>query len=254
MPKPPILECYEAYYSSKNKLFHIILPDLSDTHFILNGLPSERESKNIIKNYAKIHSIWWNNYKLYKKIKSQQTIVENYKTFLDKAIEYYPKFIDFLGDIISTNHKEIYKKLFYLLPEIWENRFKNYNNFTIIQQDANFGNVLIPKNEGNNIYIIDWQFWRLGLGVEDLVCLLSLSNKYIFNDIKKLLKDYICHLNEFGIYNYDYDNCLYDYKMTILKSCLNPIYQFSVGLNEISKIILKKAFESFKSFNCGGMF
>jgi hypothetical protein len=253
MPKPPILECYDAFFSPDSKQFHIILPDLSDTHYIINGMPSEKQSNNIIKNYAKVHSFWWDKYKFIQEIKSQ-TIIENFTIFMNNIVQYYPRYIDFLGDLVTIKHKKIYENIFNFLPKILGERIKKNDNLTLIQQDANFGNVLFPKNMDNDIYIIDWQFWRIGMGTEDLVCLFSLTNNYEYKDIINLLKFYIFHLNEYGINKYGYDNCLYDYKMSILKSCLNPIYQFSIGLSEISKSIFSKVFLAFKNFNCEDMY
>ncbi|MHA2393174.1 MAG: oxidoreductase family protein [Promethearchaeota archaeon] len=233
----PIPNCYDAAFSEETGLSHIILENLSDTHIDLPPVPpSKQYCERAIDCIAELHAFWWNHHILkdlskhsFMTLKLFSLIILRENSFNEKEVFDYFKSHNkllkqyskkFFGDRISDERKELFKTVFSQYPQLIYNRMKK-RNITIIHNDAHFWNFLYPKdmdNEKNKACLTDWASWGIGVGCQDVAFLmgvfLSPESRCLME--KDLIKRYYNKLLKFGVENYSWDECWYDYKFHAL--------------------------------------
>ena len=233
MNDKPIPICYDAAYSEETGVSHIILENISNTHGEVNWgwplSPSKPHCEKAIDCMAELHAFWWDRPKL--KDLTKYTSVYYYWTnasFNEKEILRWFKdqnkklkqFLKFLEDKISDKRIELFKTVFSLFPQLAYERIAK-ENITVTHGDAHFYNFFYPKditNEKLKAYCLDWQFWSLGVGGQDLAYMIGM---YLYPEHrtkmeKELIKRYYNNLVKFGVKNYSWDECWYDYKFGAL--------------------------------------
>jgi len=246
MNEMPIPTCYDAVFSEETGGSHIILDDLSKTHIDLKYAPippSKRYCERAIDCLAEIHAFWWDYHKL-KELSKHVNFIYIFKenSFHEKEIFKWSKkqnrtlrrFLKFLGDRISDKRKELFKTVFSLYPQSAYERIKK-ENITLIHNDAHFWNFFYPKdieNEKNKALLIDWQGWSIGVGGRDLAYMIGFN---LFPDYrhlieKDLIKRYHNDLLKFGVKNYSWDDCWYDYRLGALLNLYRIVSWWSINL------------------------
>ncbi|MHA2037555.1 MAG: phosphotransferase [Promethearchaeota archaeon] len=208
--------------------------NLSDTYIELPPVtPSKQHCEKAIDCLAELHAFWWNHPKL-KEFTRHSVVLSIMKenSFNEKDIFNWFKNqtkdlkqffliqkIPF-ADGISDKRKELFKTVFSLYPQLISDRMKK-KDITIIHNDAHFWNFFYPKdidNEKLKACLTDWGTWGIGVGCQDLAFMigifLSLESKHPLE--KDLLKRYYNNLLKFGVENYSWDECYYDYKLLAL--------------------------------------
>ena len=66
IPNPPVVRCYDAVYSPETGQWHVLLEDVSDTHFQTEWplLPSLPHCEQVMECLAKFHAFWWEHPRL----------------------------------------------------------------------------------------------------------------------------------------------------------------------------------------------
>ncbi len=231
----PIPICYDAAYSEETGLSHIILENISDTHREVSDWgwplsPSKQYCEKAIDCIAELHAFWWDHSKL-KDLTKYTSVFYNWTmaSFNEKEIlswfkmvqnKYLKQFLEFLEDKISDKRIELIKTVFSLYPQLAYERIKK-ENITVTHGDAHFYNFFYPKDIANGklkTYLIDWQFWALGVGCQDLAYMIGmfLSPEIRTMMEKELIKRYHNNLVKFGVKNYSWDECWFDYKFSAL--------------------------------------
>ena len=231
----PLIPCYDAKYDEKTGRSHILLKDLTKTHFRTDYPipPNNINCKRYIKGLAKIHAFWWDHPKL--KEFSRHSVVlgimkensfnekEIFKWFKNQNRDLKQFFliqkIPFV-DGISDKRKELFKTVFSLYPQLIYDRLKKKDT-TLIHNDAHFWNFFYPKdidNEKLKACLTDWATWGIGVGCQDLAFMIGifLSPESRRPMEKDLIKRYYNNLLKFGVENYSWDECYYDYKLLAL--------------------------------------
>jgi len=247
MNEIPIPTCYDAAFSEETGLSHIILENLSHTHEEIFKYipihPSKRQCEIAIDCLAELHARWWDDQKLREHSKHSfvlYTFKEN--SFNEKDIFSWFKnqkrnllvFLELLGDRISDNRIELFKTIFSLYPQLAYERIKK-KNITVIHGDAHLWNFYYPKDIDNKklkARLADWQMWGIGVGGQDLAYMIGLwwypERRHLME--KDLVKRYYNVLLKFGIKNYSWDECWYDYKLFALFNLYIVVYWWR-GLN-----------------------
>ncbi|MHA1931913.1 MAG: oxidoreductase family protein [Promethearchaeota archaeon] len=233
MDEMPIPTCYDAVHSNITLLSHIILQNLSDTYIELPGgsvPPSKHHCEKAIDCLAELHAFWWDHSKL-KEFTRYAVVLgimkensfnekEIFKWFKNQRRDLKQFFsiqkIPFIEGI-SDKRKEIFKTVFSLYPQLIYDRMSR-KNITLIHSDAHFWNFFYPKdidNEKLKACLTDWGTWGIGVGCQDLVFMIGIflppeSRRLMEKD---LIKRYYNNLLKFGIENYSWDECYYDYKL-----------------------------------------
>jgi hypothetical protein len=234
MDEMPIPTCYDAVYSNITLLSHLILENLSNTHIELPpDPPSKQHCEKAIDCLAELHAYWWNHPKLNEITRHSVVLcIMKENSFNEKEIFKYFKNQNrdlkqfFLiqkipfTDGISDKRKELFKTVFSLYPQLIYDRMSR-RNITLIHNDAHFWNFFYPKdinNEKLKACLTDWGTWGIGVGCQDLAFMIGifLSPENRRSIEKDLIKRYYNNLLKFGVENYSWDECYYDYKLLTL--------------------------------------
>ena len=232
MDKMPIPTCYEAVSDEEKGTSHKILEDLSLTHEgITHHLsahlpPPKRYCEMAIDSLAELHAFWWDHQKL-KEFSKFSHVLYTFKensfnekdmfTWFDDQKILLKQFMDLLGDRISGQTKEMFNTIFLKFPQLANERLKK-ENLTVIHGDAHLWQFFYPKDIDNENYkaiLSDWQFWSIGVGCQDLAYMIGM---FIFPENRnkmeeELIKRYHNNLVKFGVKNYSWDECWYDYRL-----------------------------------------
>ncbi|MHA2197515.1 MAG: oxidoreductase family protein [Promethearchaeota archaeon] len=248
MDELPIPICYDTACSRITGWGHKILEDLSKTHdtisLPLNVYlpPPMRYCEEAIDSLAELHAFWWDHQNL-KEFSKYSHIFYTFKenSFNEKDIlnwfenqkNLLKQLLDLLGERISKNTKEMLNKIFLKFPHLANERLKK-GNLTVIHGDAHFAQFFYPKdidNEKSKAILSDWQFWSIGVGAQDLAYMIGM---FLFPESrnimeKELIKRYHTNLVNFGVKNYSWDDCWYDYRLFNLLNIYRNIWWWNIG-------------------------
>jgi hypothetical protein len=147
------------------------------------------------------------------------------------------------------------KKLFSLFPQITTERMKK-ENITVIHADPHFLNFFYPKditNQNSKAILSDWMIWSVGVGGQDLAYMIGLFffPDYRYLTEKDLIKRYHNDLSKYGIKDYSWDECWYDYKLFALLNLYRVIWWWSFGMPSWEwRIRLESSISTIEDLNC----
>jgi hypothetical protein len=228
----PLIRCLDVTFQPFTQRFFILLEDLSTTHrahppsFLP---PTIADSERIVKSLAHIHAYWWNHSELWERglrptePKLQRQHQEN--------VALFAQFADFLGDRLSAPRRQIYEKVLTHGLPLFTRRMTTGQPLTLIHADLHAGNMLYPRHPAKEtLRLIDWKSWGIYPGAFDmtnmLVCYWIRERRQQLQDT--LLRRYHHYLLEFGVTNYDWEACWYDYRLGIIEHLFFPVWQQSV--------------------------
>lgn len=222
----PVIPCYDAKFNENTGRSHILLNDISKTHFQTEYPipPTYINCERHIEGLAKFHGLWWDDKRLedFKRgdpknvndeqnVKDQEKIVQN--------------FLDFIGDRISKKRRKILNNSNELavrkLNEWYKEGFniKKGKNLTLCHGDAHAWNAFYPKDSiDGKFYLYDWQLVGVFNGTLDLAYFMGVhwSPQRRKRLEKVLLQKYHKILEESGIANYSLKDCYNDYRTSIV--------------------------------------
>jgi hypothetical protein len=232
------VHCYDAVYDPETGKSHVLLEDLSETHFQTEWpLPPIRQHcEAVMECLAQFHAFWWEHPRLGTEI-GQLPTEEARKAGTADTHRRIRGFLDFLGDRLSVDRRQVYDKILTSLPGLWDRhrgtRLSERKAFTLVHGDAQVWNFFYPCDATtDHVRIIDWQFWHLGVGTDDLAYMMALhwypERRCVME--RELLKRYHTELLRHGVANYPWDECWFDYRVSALTNLLVPALQWSVKL------------------------
>jgi hypothetical protein len=239
MNKSPVVRCYDEQYSPDTFRCHLLLDDLSDTHYQPKWpLPATgSECEQAIDALARCHAFWWEHPRLGDGI-GDAFSAELVASFSRELEETFGGFADFLGDRLSADTRKLYERFFSdgprrLLGRQGVGRLLEKRMITLTHGDANFWNVLYPRDPAaDQIYLIDWQFWHIGVGTDDVAYMIGvhLDSPRRGTLDTELLKRYHNELLAQGVDQYEWADCWNDYRESIVRLLVLPIWQWAVNL------------------------
>ena len=235
----PIIRCYQAVYAPDVGQFHLLLEDLSETHFPHPPSqlpPLKAYSEQIVDALARLHAFWWDDAsqgKQFGTLPTEATAKSDVATELEQwAKKTLPEFADFLGDRLSEARRQIYERAILSLPPRLSTRFAAGKGLTLIHGDIHVGNFLYPHNPNHDtVRILDWKSWSIDIGADDLAYMMAI---FWFPERRsrleqELLRQYYDHLVEYGVTDYDWPACWYDYRLSVIRYLFYPMWQWSKG-------------------------
>ncbi|MGH9948023.1 MAG: hypothetical protein ACRD6X_12600 [Pyrinomonadaceae bacterium] len=232
MKAPPFIRCYDAAYSAESDKSHLLLDDLSETHFQPKSplMPSKLYCELAVECLAQLHAHWWEHPNLGKEI-GELFDKRSLNAFVSKVEENVIRFIDFLGDELSDKRRKIYDRLLSSKYKIWE-RLTDAVGLTVSHGDAHWWNFLYPHDrEKHRVCLFDWQLWHVDLGARDLAFLVALGG---YSERRaategSLIRHYHDSLIAHGVRNYTWDDCWRDYRWSAIRNLNIPVIQWSEG-------------------------
>jgi len=232
MADPPLVRCFDAVYSAESNRSHILIQDLSPTHFQpeIPIPPSRRHCELSVESLAQFHAFGWQNPGLGTTIgvlldqPALNEIVAQAQTGLAGIADY-------LGDRLSPNRRSIYDRAIGVMSEYWAHRLTSTEHNTLIHGDAHLWNFLHPKDADNHrAYLIDLGTTnRIRPPTNDLAYMMALQwypERRALMELP-LLRRYHDRLVSLGVKDYGWDDCLLDYRFSVISHLFTPIFQWA---------------------------
>ncbi len=240
MQDPPLPRCFDAVYAPDTGKSHVLLEDLSKTHFQPQAPlpPSERHCELLMDSLARIHAHWWEQPRIgtEKGTSGEEASIEEILGFpysIGETEEMLPGFVDFLDDRLSSTRRSAYEKVLssWPFPKLLE-RLNDRQGLTLVHGDAHVWNFLYPRDaEHGRVYVIDWHEWGISLGTNDLVETIVLwwYPERRERMERKLLRRYHTLLLEHGVENYSWEACWDDYRFSVIRILFSPVWMHAEG-------------------------
>lgn len=254
MNDPPFIRCYDASYSSESGKFHLLLDDLSETHFQPESPhpPSKLYCESAVECLAQLHAFWWEHPQLGEKI-GKLFDESELSAFVGKVEKNVVGFIDFLGDKLSAEQRKIYHRLLASKYEIW-GRLTEATGLTVTHGDAHWWNFLYPFDMSKHrVRLFDWQLWHVDVGARDLAFMIALGGyaQRRAEMEENLMRQYYDSLMAHGVRNYTWDDCWDDYKWSAVRNLNIPVIQWSEGRSaELWQSNLERAMLAYEDLGC----
>lgn len=257
MTDPPIVRCFDAAASTESHGSHLLLEDLSETHYQpeLPVPPSKRHCELCVEALAELHAFWWEHPWLGAKIGElfDEASLKELVTLNRKALA---GFFDYLGDRLSAERRRVYEKAIEFLPGFWQRRLTAVERNTLIHGDAHVWNMLHPKDAASGrVYLIDLATSnRIRPPTNDLAYMMALQ-WYPERRARletRLLRHYHAALLAGGVRNYSWEDCRLDYRYSVVTHLFTPVLQWFWG--QIPATVwwnnLERISEAYKDLSC----
>lgn len=249
----PIMNCYGVVDDDPSEGMSFLFEDLSHTHRQTTWpvIPDLTDCAGAVTALARIHANWWGRIESIPNITPPIVAHQD----VDHLSDYFPKFVDFVGEHLSPQRRRDYERVFSGLNSLLDSRLTS-NNATLLHTDSHFWNFFY-SNDGlaEDCVVFDWPLWRTGLAGSDLAYMIGLhlypEHRHCFEPV--LLDRYWTVLSEHGV-SYDRDDVELDYRIGIIIGLLMPIMEFSWNIPPLDWIPkLEKAFATFYELNCNDL-
>jgi hypothetical protein len=230
--------------------FPFLFEDLSGSHDQPPWpiIPRLSDCEGAVDALARVHSHWWGQTDF------MDAFTPQVKAYQDAnhLATFFPEFVDFVGEYLSTARIKHYERIFKSLNILLSNRLTR-SNTTLLHTDPHFWNFFYPKDGKQGEFVIfDWPLWRTGLAGWDLAYMIGLhlypEHRLRFEPV--LLNHYWQVLNEEGV-AYDRQDVQLDYRIGIIVGLLMPVMEFSWNIPPLDWMPkLEKAFTAFEDLNC----
>lgn len=257
MDDPPVVRCFDSVYDAASHRSHLLLEDLSDTHFQpeLPVPPSARHCELCMETLAQFHAFWWKHPALGTEV-GQLLDEAALRKIAEQMSEAFSDFTGFMGDRLSLERLRACEDALAFLPTFWERRLTSVERNTLIHGDAHLWNFLHPKDTANGrAYLIDLATTnRVRPPTNDLAYMMALQwfpeRRAIMET--PFLKHYHEALLSYGIKDYSWEDCLLDYRYSVMSHLFTPVFQWHsqqipamVWWNNFERIS-----EAYKDLNC----
>lgn len=221
--KVPSPVCYYANIDTKANNHLILLEDLAPAVSGSRILGcSGQQAESAVKHIAEFHASWWEKPSLNEikwlpspsrnivldPVERQSLYDQWWIAFFNKAAHHLPDHLVNMGKFLGKHQSWI------------EEYAANATPRTLIHGDFSLENVLFSTNQGgSNITIIDWQSIGHGYGIFDVAYFLveGLRTEDRRSFETDLLRGYHNLLCENGVVGYTFEQCMYDYRISLLR-------------------------------------
>ena len=240
--------CFDAQWDEETKAWHLVLEDLGQSHTTATAWPlppTMEQCGNILGTLARFHAEWWDDPRLGVSIGTWAT-AEARNKLLQGFAERFEAFADRVGDRLSGERRDLYRRLIDRAPDLFA-RHDSHRNVTLVHGDAHVWNILLPKDgSSGEVRIFDWDTWRISLPTQDLTYMMAM---HWYPDLRRqrerpLLDHYHATLLAHGVRGYDRQAVDDDYRLSALLHIMTPVMQEVFGIppwiwwNNLERILL----------------
>jgi hypothetical protein len=255
MNEPPSVRCYDAAYSSETKACHVLLEDVSETHYGGHEPSRQEDCERAMDCLARFHAFWWDHPRLVSDLGGFPTPAERAAEWVE-AEKRTREFMQFLGNRLLKPWRMVYESVLPALPHLYE-RHSQGRNFTLAHGDAHLGNFLFPHDRtAGKTYLVDWQFWHPTIGGTDLAFMIATEWEPTVRCRleEPLVRRYYARLLEHGVRGYGWEDCWYDYRLSvILVSIFIPVWRWSGFKWEPDVTALERSMQAFEELRCSDL-
>jgi hypothetical protein len=234
----PLIQCYDAAYSERERRYHLLLDDVSETHVeAAEKAPTLEYGLALAEGLAAMHAHWWGAGRL---AEAEAPIhdAEHIQRFVDIAAPGAGHILGRFQAELEPAWPDTIRALYAGHPRAIIERTKNDNGFTLIHGDVGHNNVLVPRDGDRPIYIIDRQpfDWSLTtwLGVYDLAYAMALDWEVETRRRLEMpvLRHYHHWLIKHGVRDYSWERLSDDYRLSVAMGVYIATEYCRGGVNE----------------------
>ena len=228
LPEPLVPRCFEAVEATETSVWHLLLEDLTVSHFIATEWPlppTRTQCESIVQAWARLHAAWWDDPRL--GVSVGRWPDAGWEQYLRGFADRFARFTDRFGEVMPPERRELYERLLDRTPHLLA-RHRSHRNLTVIHGDAHPWNCFLPRHgEGGDVRIIDWEDWSIDIGTADIAYMMAML---WYPDRRRrieqpLLDLYHTTLLAGGVGRYDRESLSDDYRLSVLLLILRPIGQ-----------------------------
>jgi Phosphotransferase enzyme family len=240
--------CFEAVEATDAVVWHLLLEDLTDSHFIAAEWPlppTFEQCESIVRAQARIHAAWWDNPLLGASVGSWRdadVIDRDLRDFSGNLV----RFTDCFGETLPPERRDLYRRLLDQAPRLLA-RYHSHRNLTIIHGDSHPWNFFLPRHDGSeDVRLLDWEGWSIDVATDDLAYMMAMlwypDRRRRFE--RPLLDRYHAELLAQGVGGYDRRALDDDYRLSVLWLITRPVAQAAnnipprVWWNNLERIML----------------
>jgi hypothetical protein len=224
----PVPRCFSADANERTDQWHLILEDLTDSHFTVAPWPlppTAEQCERIIDARARFHAALWDDPRLGISIGNWLDDAGIDQFFQRLATE-VARFTERLGDRLSDERRSVYDRLLDAGPRLFA-RYHARANLTVVQGDAHAWNCFLARDGGDDTRFFDWDAWRIGTGASDLAHMMTVQ---WYPDQRRrmerhLLDRYYAALLALGVQGFDRKALDDDYRLSTLFQTTWPVWQ-----------------------------
>jgi Ecdysteroid kinase-like family len=122
--------CFEAKWEADTRAWHLLLEDLTDSHFVATAWPlppNAEQCEKVVRARARFHAQWWNHPRLGTTVGTWPPADDSQLTAFDTAVT---RFFDRVGDLLPSHRRDLYRQLIDRGPEL-NKRCHSHRDLTI---------------------------------------------------------------------------------------------------------------------------
>jgi hypothetical protein len=216
----PFVRRFDVAYSRDTGESHLLLEDLSSTHVQTDSAlpPTQAEAEQAVDALAEFHAFWWEHPRLGDDIGTRPS-GESIQGLIAQAQDRLAGLVDFSGDRLPDARRRTLERVCAAWPPRRLERSLAGKGITVVNLDTHPGNFLYPRDpDRGKVRIIDWQHWDIATGTDDLAYMM-VAHWYPerrARQEKRLLERYFQRLRLYGVKDYEWADCWYDYRASII--------------------------------------
>ncbi|MDQ8731830.1 phosphotransferase [Bradyrhizobium sp. LHD-71] len=226
--------CFEAVEATEASAWHLLLEDLTDSHFIATEWPlppTPMQSESMVQTLARFHAAWWDRSCLGVSVGSWRdaaTLAKGLRNFAEQ----FARFNNRYPELIPADRRALYEGLLDNAPRLLA-RYHSRRHLTLIHGDAHPWNFFLPRpGSGGDVKLIDWEDWSINTATDDLAYMISML---WYPDRRRrmerpLLDLYHAELLAQGVSGYDRQALDDDYRLSVLWLITRPIHQAMINI------------------------
>jgi hypothetical protein len=227
LPARVVPRCFEAVDATDNSAWHLLLEDLTDSHFIATEWPlppTLTQCESTVQAWARFHAAWWDDPRLGRSV-GKWSDAEGWEQPLRSLAAQVARFTDRLGELLSPGRRDLYERLLDRAPGLLA-RYSSHRNLTLIHGDAHWWNCFVPR-EGGDVRLIDWEDWSIDTATDDFAYMMAML---WYPDRRRrierpLLDRYYDTLVANGVRGYGRQALHDDYRLSALWLIMRPVGQ-----------------------------
>jgi hypothetical protein len=133
---------FEAIEATDTTAWHLLLEDLTDSHFIPTAWPlppSLDQCERIVQAWPRFHAAWWDDPRLGISVGDAAW----WEQYLGRFAERFERFTDRFGEVVPRERRKLYERLIEQTPRLLA-RTATRHNLTLIHGDAHCWNCFLP--------------------------------------------------------------------------------------------------------------
>ena len=210
--------CYYGALSVKAREYVLLLEDLApvESGDWAAGCSVE-QAELAIRQIAEFHATWWESPELGEMSWMPQWDMAQISQFKEMYQQGWDPFVEKIEYKLPDKILEIGVRLGKHLVSVMT--YIQEPPRTIIHFDYQLDNIFFtPLENGSSLVVVDWQLITFGRGVFDVAFFLGGNIDPKDRTVKEndLLRTYHAILMETGVQDYSFDQCLYDYRLSML--------------------------------------